>query len=260
MKKETNVDKIIKESINSFISDLIKENTEYKMQDLDELYGYMWLKPADTNINADIFVDDGEAYIRDHHIPLLYVRNGKGREIMEFIPISISDNPVILDNEMNINLDSSIISSILEFIKLNKNSLLGMANGKLEVNDFVSAIKVPSYVFTEEKHMINEMATLRRADSNLPMDIWLDEGGTYQGHAPRIKFRASKEQRNTKEFSSMLLTNPPTIENYPQHSDLKTKDLELLEKFVILNMDLLLKLANNEIDYRTQFLPNMIKV
>ena len=51
----------------------MKEDEEYKMQDLDELYGYMWLKSDVTNINADIFVDDGEAYIRDNHVPLLFV-------------------------------------------------------------------------------------------------------------------------------------------------------------------------------------------
>lgn len=254
-----NINTIIKETIDSFVSTVIKEDNEYKLQDLDELYGYMWLKPDVTNINVDIFVDDGEAYIRDQHVPLLFVRNGKGRDITDFIPISISETPTILDNNLAIGIDTTTIKNIFEFIKLNENILMSMANGKLSADDFVSALKIPAYAVTEGKHMINEMATLRKADSNLPMDVWLDEGGTYQGHAPRIKFRASKEQRNTREFSSMLLTDPPTIENPPQHYDLKPKDLELLKKFVIENLDLLLKLANNEIDYRTQFLPNMIK-
>jgi hypothetical protein len=254
-----NINTIIKETIDSFVSTVIKEDNEYKLQDLDELYGYMWLKPDVTSIDADIFVDDGEAYIRDQHIPLLFVRNGKGKEVTEFIPISISKTPTILDNSLAIAIDTTTIKNIFEFIKLNENILMSMANGKLSADDFVSALKIPAYVVTEEKHMINEMATLRKADSNLPMDVWLDEGGTYQGHAPRIKFRASKEQRNTREFSSMLLTNPPTIENPPSHYDIKPRDLELLKQFVVANMDLLLKLANNEIDYRTQFLPNMIK-
>ena len=58
----------------------------------------------------------------------------------------------------------------------------------------------------------------------------------------------------------MQITNPPKIENFPKNADVSAKDLEILEKFVITNMNLLLQLANNEIDYRTQFLPNMIKV
>jgi len=251
--------KIIKETINDYVSNLIKENIEYKLRDLDELYNYMWLKPNVTNIDVDIFVDDGEAYIRDQHIPLLFVRNGKGREISEFIPISISQTPEILDNNLAIAIDENIIKQVFDFIKVNSKELMDMANGNLNADAFVSAIKIPSYV-TEGKQLIKEMATLRKTDSNLPMDIWVDEGGTYQGHAPRIKFRASREQRNTREFSSMILTNPPTIENYPQHPDINSKDIELLKSFVIMNMDLLLKLANGEIDYRTQFLPNMKKI
>lgn len=55
----------------------------------------------------------------------------------------------------------------------------------------------------------------------------------------------------------MLLTNPPTIENFPKDSPLKKKDLDKLRKFVVDNLDLLLKLFNNEIDYATEFLPNV---
>ena len=76
-----NIDTIIKETIYKYVSKIIQESSEYKLQDLDELYGYMWLKPTDTNIDADIFVDDGGAYIRDNHVPLLFLRNGKGRKV-----------------------------------------------------------------------------------------------------------------------------------------------------------------------------------
>lgn len=255
-----NIKKIVKEAIDNFVSNIIKENSEYKMQSLDELYGYMWLKPKDTGINADIFVDDGEAYVRDNHEPLLYVRNGRGREVIEFIPISISKTPEILDKDIIVKIDTSIIRNVFNFITINCDVLLAMANGGMNAEEFSSSIRVPRYAVTEERRVINEMATLRKSDSNLPMDIWLDEGGTYQGHAPRIKFRASKEQRNTREFSSMQIANPPKIENFPKNADVSTKDLEILEKFVITNMDLLLQLANNEIDYRTEFLPNMVKV
>lgn len=101
------------------------------------------------------------------------------------------------------------------------------------------------------------MATIRAKDSGLPMDIWADEGGTYIGHAPRIKFRASVEQRTTMEFSSMLLTNPPTTENIPANTQISKRDLDKLKSFVINNLELLIKLCNREIDYRKDFLPNV---
>lgn len=122
------------------IKPLLIEGTEYKLQDLDELYGYMWLKPDVTKINADIFVDDGEAYIRDNHVPLLFVRNGIGREITAFIPISISETPTILDTSIVISIDPNIIKQIIAFIKVNTNTLMDMANGKISSDDFVSAL------------------------------------------------------------------------------------------------------------------------
>lgn len=118
------------------------EKTEYKLQDLDELYGYMWLKPDVTNINADIFVDDGEAYIRDNHVPLLFVRNGLGREITEFIPIAISETPTILDDSITIGIDTNIIKQVMDFIKVNIYTLMAMADEMVSTNDFVSKLKL----------------------------------------------------------------------------------------------------------------------
>ena len=157
MKKKI-IDMIVKETIDNVVSNVIKENSEYKLQDLDELYNYMWLKSDVTHINIDIFVDDGEAYVKDEHIPLLFVRNGQGRKITEFIPISISENPRILDNDIVININKNIIIQVFDFIKVNLETLMLMANGKIGANEFVETLKIPSYAVTEEKHMINELA------------------------------------------------------------------------------------------------------
>ena len=55
----------------------------------------------------------------------------------------------------------------------------------------------------------------------------------------------------------MLLTNPPTIENFPDNSPIKAKDINKLKEFVVNNLELLLLLANGKIDYETDFLPNV---
>jgi len=115
---------------------------EYKMKDSDELYGYMWLRPTLTGINADIFVDDGKAYLRDNHVPLIFVRNGIGREITEFIPFSISETPTILDDSIVISIDTDIIKQIMDFIKANIYTLMAMANEMVSTNDFVSELKL----------------------------------------------------------------------------------------------------------------------
>lgn len=252
--------KIIKEEVDKAVKAIIRESNEYRMVHYDELLGYLWLKPEFTGLGVDIFVDDGQAYVRDEHIPLLFVRNGYGRETVEFIPISLDENPEILDSSIQVKINSDVLNCIFYFIRENIGLLLDFANGAINAMKFRQMLKVPSFsVVKEGKSRINEMATLHKGDSNLPMDIWIDEGQLYQGHAPRIKFRASKEQRTTREFSSMTLTNPPRLENFPQKHDVSSKDIKILEKFVIDNLEALLLVSDGKMDYTTEFLPNMVK-
>lgn len=253
--------KITKETLKEIISKEIKQvlSETYTLSDLDELMEFLWLRPSRTGLNVDIFVDDGRSYKRHNHQLLLFVRNGYDKSVSEFISFLVSKKPLILNPTIEYNISYSDIFAVQDFIQLNLDGLTALADEAISHQEFVKSLKIPSYRLSEEKRPLMEMATLRMKDSELPMDIWLDEGATYEGHAPRLKFRASNEQRTTREFSSMLLTNPPTIENMPSDSPLKKKDINKLEKFVINNLDLLLKLANGEIDYTTDFLPNMIK-
>ena len=251
--------KINENDLKNIVKKTVKKLYEnYSLSDIDELMEYMWLKPNITQLNVDIFVDDGGSYIRHNHELLVFVRNGYSKNVSEFIPVSVSQTPTILDDSLNYNISYNDIFAVQDFIKLNVNNLFNLANELISHEEFVSKINIPYYSILESKNVLLEMATLRTKDSKLPMDVWLDEGATYTGHAPRIKFRASHEQKTTREFSSMLLTNPPTIENFPNNSPIKTKDINKLKNFVVNNLELLLKLANGEIDYRTEFLPNMI--
>jgi hypothetical protein len=248
---EQELHNIIKESVER----IIHEN--YRLDSIDELMEFMWLRPKVTQLNVDIFVDDGMSYVRHGHELLLFVRNGYDKSINDFIPFSVSTNPIVLDDVMDFNISYEDIFCVQDFILANLKSLQALANRDISQILFVQSIRIPSYALCEEMKLLTEMSTLRKEDTNLPMDIWVDEGATYQGHAPRLKFRASREQRTTREYSSMLLTNPPTIENMPSNSPLRRKDIEKLESFVINNLDLLLKLANGEIDFATEFLPQL---
>lgn len=247
----------LRECVKESVKKILTEN--YRMDSLDELLEYMWLRPNETNLNVDIFVDDGSSYIRHGHKLLLFVRNGYNKNINEFIPFSISNHPTILDDDIILNISYDDIFSVQSFIVTNLTLLQQLADREISQISFVDLIKPSLSAVCESKELLSEMATLRKEDSCLPMDIWLDEGGTFQGHAPRLKFRASQEQRTTREFSSMLLMNPPKIENMPKHTILKRSDIQKLENFVINNLELLLKLANGQINFRTQFLPNIKK-
>lgn len=251
-------DKKIRQIVKEQINRLLESKRRYRLTDFDELNEYMWLKPNMTKIGVDIFVDDGMSYVRNGHELLLFVRNSYNRNSNSFIPISISSKPRVLDDEMSFNISYNDIFDVYDFIQENISILQKLANQKITQEEFVRSIRHATYRITESFFRIDEMATLRASESGLPMDIWLDEGGTYQGHASRIKFKASNEQRTTKEFSSMLLTNPPSIENYPENSPLRKKDIEKLERFVVNNLDALISLSKGEIDYLTEFKPNII--
>ena len=257
MKK--NIIKISEQELQNIVKESVKKilHENYQMDSVDELMEFMWLRPQMTHLNVDIFVDDGQSYIRHKHELLLFVRNGYDKHVNEFIPFSVSQNPIVLDDVMDFNISYDDIFCVQDFILANLNSLQSLANRNISQFSFIQSIRIPSYALCERKEMLNEMSTLRKEDTNLPVDVWVDEGATFQGHAPRLKFRASQEQRTTREFSSMLLTNPPKIENMPQNSPLRKKDIEKLESFVINNLELLLKLANGEIDFTTEFLPNV---
>lgn len=253
----------IKESV---FRNMVKESIEkvmlenYTITDSEKIMEYFWVKPSISNLNVDLFVDDGAAYERYGHQLLLYIRNGYDRSCNEFIAMSVNEMPMIFNDEIDYKITYNDIFDVQDFIQNNLYDLFRLANKQITHREFLSNIKTERYAIAESKMLLSEMATLRAEDSKLPMDIWLDEGATYIGHAPRLKFRASNEQRTTREFSSMLLTNPPSVENFPKNSPIKSKDIKRLEMFVINNLENLLKLANGEIDYANDFLPNMILV
>lgn len=212
MKK--NIIKISEQELQNIVKESVKKilHENYQMDSVDELMEFMWLRPKMTHLNVDIFVDDGQSYIRHKHELLLFVRNGYDKHVNEFIPFSVSQNPIVLDNVMDFNISYDDIFCVQDFILANLNSLQSLANRNISQFSFIQSIRIPSYALCERKEMLNEMSTLRKEDTNLPVDIWVDEGATFQGHAPRLKFRASQEQRTTREFSSILLTNPPKID------------------------------------------------
>lgn len=255
---EISFHKLTEKSYNNMRQGILPQH-RYAYIDSDELMDYMWLKPSDTMLKYDIFVDDSSSYIREEHPLLIFVRNGIGRSCNDFIPISVSNDPKILDVYMGIDIPDKDLYNIRKFIIVNKQLLQKFAMGEMHPDDFVDKLIRPMYVMNEGYVLLTEMATMAPNLTNLPMTIWVDEGATYQGHAPRIKFKASNEQRTTREYSTMTLTNPPTIENLPKKKNISNKDIEKLKQFVINNLENLLKLANGEIDYRTQFLPNVVK-
>ena len=112
-----------------------------------------------------------------------------------------------------------------------------------------------------------EMVTLRKARSGLPVNIYLDDSGSYieGGHGPRIKFQPNKgNSPNTHTMIPMTISDSPEIliDNYNTMLDgVRNDDISLIKFFVILNKTNLLRLCdcNDEYDF-FDFLSDMVRV
>lgn len=118
----------------------MKEET-YSLTDVDELMEYMWLKPDRTGLRVDIFVDDCGSYERYGHPLLLWVRNGYGREVSEFIPFLISGQPVILNSGIDCRISEEDVVAILGFIQRNLEILVKLPADLISQTDFVESVK-----------------------------------------------------------------------------------------------------------------------
>lgn len=121
-------------------SSTMKEE-KYTLTDVDELMEYMWLKPDRTGLKVDIFVDDCGSYERYGHPLLLWVRNGYGREVSEFIPFLISGQPVILNSGIDCRISEEDVVAILGFIQRNLEILVKLPADLISQTDFVESVK-----------------------------------------------------------------------------------------------------------------------
>ncbi|PWJ61961.1 hypothetical protein SAMN05720473_11338 [Fibrobacter sp. UWB15] len=90
---------------------------------------------------------------------------------------------------------------------------------------------------------------LRTKDTGLPMNIWIDEGGSYKKgkHAPRIKVQTNKKAKvNKDEFLSIDLDGNVHHEENKKKNDLKGAEIEEAKKYVRANKDLLRQIADQK--------------
>lgn len=132
--------KISKNKLISIIQEAIRKTfsslNEYRLDSLDELMEYMWLKPKETGLNVDVFVDDGGSYKLHRHKLVLFVRNGYNKTDEDFIPISIERNPQIMKRKSLIKLLPNDLSEVRTFIKQNLLNLYHLADRQISQIEF----------------------------------------------------------------------------------------------------------------------------
>jgi hypothetical protein len=108
-----------------------------------------------------------------------------------------------------------------------------------------------------------EMATIRKIDSGLPANIWVDDSASYKkgGHGKRIKFQPNKSDRpNTRGvMSTMTISDDPKVIAGHKKIELSSKEIEKIRQFVIVNKKSLEDLSDMKIGI-FDFGKKMIKV
>jgi hypothetical protein len=101
---------------------------------------------------------------------------------------------------------------------------------------------------------LEEMAGLKKPDSGLPVNLWLDDSHAYiRGrHAKRIKFQGDYGNNTNagNMFSMMISKDDPQIpvKQLPKLK-LPARDVDAIKTFVRNNADLLDKLADEKITF-----------
>lgn len=205
----------------------------------DELWDFTRFTPKQTGLKYDIFLDSNKAYESYRHSMWLYVDCGEGVKY----PITISKEPII---EKFVPKNQYHLNEVVSFIKDNYELIENYANRKTAYEFVLACI-------SKSKDLINESSVniyksiINGKETGLSTDIWVDENQTYQGHAPRIKFRHNRKTRISRNFPSMEILNPDRIHNLPDDTTLSSKDIEDIKQFVRNNSELLLQLANKKI-------------
>lgn len=112
------------------------------MKDLFEMSN---IRKKDTGLPVNIWLDDiGSERNVKHNLPRLKIQgNYKDRvsSKTELISVSISDDPQVLVKRPNLEISSSDLKEVLEFIKVHKDTLLGHWNGDLSTSDVLAIFK-----------------------------------------------------------------------------------------------------------------------
>lgn len=218
-----------------------------------ELWEFVRVPMKYTGLPYDIYVDNGGAYKHNRHKLWLYVDYNS-----EKIPITIEEHPMMLFFQKSYNFK---YGKILKFIRVNRLLLKKMADEEIDDELFFQSLNKINEddAIRHSLSSLNEMATLRRDKSGLPTIVWLDDNKLYEPHAPRIKFRADFQNKNTHYDPSMEVNDPQRMHDLPSKIDLDNSEIKQIQSFVTVNRDIILALANREIDFK-EFLATMKKV
>ena len=99
---------------------------------------------------------------------------------------------------------------------------------------------------------LDEMSTLRKNRTGLPVNIWVDDSMLYKRkgrHGMRIKFQPDKGDRPVSyNMVSMTVEDDPQVIETNIKTSLSVSDINKIKSFIKANKDLLVALSDMKID------------
>jgi hypothetical protein len=92
------------------------------------------------------------------------------------------------------------------------------------------------------------LSLLRKFETGLPVNIWVDPGQTYKiiGQSKQIKFQLDNaDHPNYYKMITMTISDNPEIIDNLDKIKLSENEIKLIKQFIILNLDILLRLGDN---------------
>ena len=102
----------------------------------------------------------------------------------------------------------------------------------------------------EDLFPLNEMSNYHGEELNLPVNIWIDGPRNLQ-HGKRIKFQNNYSTKfDETNLITLTLSDNPTLGKTFKRVKVKSKDIEKIKKWILLNKDVLEDYANGNLSTR----------
>jgi len=146
------------------------------------------------------------------------------------------------------------MQKIEKYLAQSKKMTVDILEEHLDLYEIATSYEDESFIADIDINYLFEMSRLLSFRTGLPFDIWVDEGDRNR-HGKRIKFPKTKSDKDSRNWVPMTISKNPEIPDSalkklkPGEIKLTSKEIELLKRFIVLNLEPLNKLGTR---YRTK--------
>lgn len=226
-------DILITENIKNYKNINIKNLEKIKHKEIGDL------------VHVDILIDNGWMFSYSFELPLcILFRNSYDENVNRFIPLTVSDRPRQVGNA-TIKISRYHFLGLIRFIQIYKKQLIDYSNNKNIPRwhcDYFDPMLTKN--LNEETKLLLEEPSLSKGETGLPMDIWIDDGKTYErgGHWKRLKFNDGNGT-HTNGWAAMTIPDKKIL----HHKE--DRNTRVLQKFYDIND----KMINDVMDGKLPF-------